>query len=118
MHNTTSWNEKIFSGKIHHWFEWYLHKDGVGHYTINSILFLIAIREKYVRRYKQFLEQLQMYAKAIRILSKGYLPISLLPPSKLHGILSEVRKALQIKNKDYDLVLSHLYLCYDMKLVT
>ena len=54
----------------------------------------------------------------IRILSKGSLPISLLPPSKLSGILSEVRKVIQTTNKDYDLVLLPLYLYYDMKLVT
>ena len=59
-----------------------------------------------------------MYAQAIIILSKGYLPISLLPPSKLHGILSEIKKTLQVKNENYDLVLSCLYLYYDMKLVT
>ena len=34
----------------------------------------------------------KMYAKAIRILSKGYLPISLLPPSKLSEILGEVKR--------------------------
>ena len=99
MHNTTSWHEKTFAGKLNHWFEWYLHKDGVGHYMINSVLFLTTIREKYVRMYERFIEQLKMYAKAIRILSKGYLPISLLPPSKLHGILSEVRQALQHRIK-------------------
>ena len=59
-----------------------------------------------------------MYSKAIRILSKGYLPISLLPPSKLERILSEVKVALSKTNKDYDLVLTRLYLYYDMKLVT
>ena len=52
MHNTISWHEKIFAGKIHHWFEWYLHKDGVGHFAINSVLFLTTIREKYVRMYE------------------------------------------------------------------
>ena len=51
MHNTTTWNERLFAGKIHTWFQWYLSKDGVGHYAINSILFLMAIREKYVRNY-------------------------------------------------------------------
>ena len=45
MHNTTSWHEKISAGKIHHWFGWYLHKDGVGHYAINLTLFLTTIRE-------------------------------------------------------------------------
>ena len=52
MHNTTSCHKKIFAGKIHHCFEWYLHKDGVGNYVINSILFLTTIREKYVRMYE------------------------------------------------------------------
>ena len=59
-----------------------------------------------------------MYAKVIRILSKGYFPISLLLPSKLSDILGEVKKILKITNRDYHLVLKHLYLYYDMKLVT
>ena len=59
-----------------------------------------------------------MYAKAIRVLSNGYLPISLLPPSKLQEILGEVKKAIQIKNPDYDIVIKGLHLFYDMKLVT
>ena len=58
-----------------------------------------------------------MYAKAVRVLSKGYLPISLLPPSKLHEILGEVKKAIQITNPDYDIVIKRLHLYYDMKLV-
>ena len=40
-----------------------------------------------------------------------------LTPSKLHEILDEVKKALQIKNEDCDLVLTFLHLFYDMKLV-
>ena len=44
--------------------------------------------------YERFLEQLKMYANALRILSKGYLPISLLPPSKSEKILNEVKKAV------------------------
>ena len=46
-----------------------------------------------------------MYVKAIRILSKGYLPISLLLPSKLNKILQEVNEALQTTNRGYDLVI-------------
>ena len=99
MHNTTTWNEKIFAGKIHAWFEWYLSKVGVGCYAINSILYLITIGEKYVRMCEWLIEQLKMYTKVIRILLKGYLPISLLPVSKLCEILGEVKKALQIKKQ-------------------
>ena len=59
-----------------------------------------------------------MYAKVMRILSKGYLPISLILPLNLNKILQEVNVALQSTNRDYDLVLKRLYLYYDMKLVT
>ena len=92
--------------------------EGVCNYAINSILFLTTVREKYVRMYERFLEELKLYSRAIRVLSKGYLPISLLPPSKLEKILSEVRVSMAKWNKDYDLVLTRLYLYYDMKLVT
>ena len=44
--------------------------------------------------YKEFNSQLCMYAMVIRILSKGYLPSSLLPPSKLQEIFGEVKKAI------------------------
>ena len=66
--------------------------------------------------YEWFIKK--MYARAIKLLSKGYLPVLLLPPSNLHKMLDEVKKAFQIKNRDYDLVLKWLYLYYGMKLVT
>ena len=117
MHNKTTWNEKSFAGKANFWYHWYLSKDGVGHYAINSLLFLTT-REKYVKMYERFINQLQMYAKAIRIHLKDYLPgnlpISLLPPSKLNKILGKVKKAIHITNPDY----KKLHLYYDMKLVT
>ena len=118
MQNFTTWNERTFAGRLHDWMEIYSRDKGVRKYAINSILFLTTVREKYVRMYERFLEELKLYSRAIRILSKGYLPISLLPPSKLEKILSEVRIAITKSNKDYDLVLTRLYLYYDMKLVT
>ena len=68
--------------------------------------------------YERFIEELKLYSRAIRVLSKGYLLISLLPPSKLEKILNEVRIAITKSNKDYDLVLTRLYLYYALKLVT
>ena len=59
-----------------------------------------------------------MYVKAIRIISKGYLPISLLSPLKIQEILGEVQKTIRITNPDYDIVIKRLHLYYDMKLVT
>ena len=87
------------------------------HFAINSVLFLTTVREKYVKMYERFIEELKTYSKAIQILSKGYLPIYLLLPSKLERILNEVRIAITKSNKDYDLVLIRFYLYYDMKLV-
>ena len=118
MQNFTTWNEKTFAGKLHDWMELYTRDEGVRNYAINSILFLTTVREKYVRMYERFIKELKLYSRAIRVLSKGYLPISLLPPSKLEKILDEVRIAITKSNKDYDLVLTRLYLYYDMKLVT
>ena len=95
-----------------------MNEEGTCIFVINSMLFLTTVREKYVKMYERFIEELKTYSKAIRILSKGYLPIHLLPPSRLQSILAEVRKAITKSNKDYDLVLTRLYHYYDMKLVT
>ena len=108
MQNFTTWNEKTFAGKLHDWMEKYSQDEGMHNYTINSVLFLTTIREKYVKMYERFIEELKLYSKAISVLSKGYLPISLLPPSKLEKILKEVRIAIAKSNKDYDLVLTRL----------
>ena len=118
MQNCTTWNEKTFAARLHDWMELYSHDKGKYHYAIYSVLFLTTIREKYVVMYERFIEELKLYSKAVRILSKGYLPISLLPPSKLEKILKEVRIAIAKSNKVYHLVLTRLYLYYDMKLVT
>ena len=118
MQNFTTRNEKTFAGKLHDWMEIYSQDEGVHNYAINSVLFLTSVQQKYVKMYKRFIEELKLYSRAIRVLSKGYLPISRLPPSKLEKLLNEVRIAITKSNKDYDLVLTRLYLYYDMKLVT
>ena len=76
------------------------------------------MREKYNRMYDKCICQLKMYGNAIRVLSKGYLPISHLPPIKLQKILNEIKNAIQISNLDYDIIIKKLHLYYDMKLVT
>ena len=59
-----------------------------------------------------------IYASAIGILAKGYLPNTLITPVKLKEMLNEVRKTLQVTNPEYDLVIDRLHLYYDMQLVT
>ena len=75
------------------------------HYAINSLLFIKTVREKYVKLYERFLNQLRQYSQAIRVLSKGYLPITLLSPLKLNIILQKVRETVQKENKDYDILI-------------
>ena len=118
MQNTTTWKERTFAGKLNQMYQLYLNEEAAHNFAINSVLFLTAVREKYVTMYERFIEELKMYSKAITILSKAYLPIYLLLPSKLERILNEVRKVITKSNKDYDLLLTRLYIYYDMKLVT
>ena len=109
----------MFVGKMTEWVKKELAKSKNEYsYSIDTILFLTTVREKYFKMYERFIAELKSYSKAIRVLSKGYLSISLIPLSKLQLILLQVKAALAKTNKDYDLVLSRLYLYYDMKLVT
>ena len=81
-------------------------------------MYLRTIQNKYIALYRELISQLCIYASAIRILAKAYLPNALVTPSKLKEILSEVRKTLLVNNPDYDLVVVRLHLHYDMQLVT
>ena len=95
----------------------YTADQGINYYAIHSLLYLRTIQEKYIKMYERFVNQLKEYSSAIRILSKGYLPISLLLPSKLAKILQEVKQVLLKTNKNYGLVIKGMYKYYDMKLV-
>ena len=44
--------------------------------------------------YRELISQLCIYASAIRVLAKAYLPNTFVTPSKLKEILNEVRKTL------------------------
>ena len=119
MQNVTTWKEKIFVSEINEWLKNKLaHIHNEFDYSIDAMLFLATIKEKYVRMYGKFIAELRSYSKAIRILSKGYLPVTLISPSKLEAILRQVQITIAKTNQDYELVLNRLYLYYDMKLVT
>ena len=76
------------------------------------------MQDKYISLYKEVITQLKSYVFAIRILAKGYLPTTLITPSKLQEILAKVTKSLPQTNPDYALVLDRLHLYYNMQLVT
>ena len=66
MQNFTTWNEKTFAGKLHDWMELYMQDEGVCNYAINSVLFLMTIREKYIKMYERFIEELKLYSKVYK----------------------------------------------------
>ena len=96
----------------------YANTQGIQYYSINSLLYLRTVKDKYALLYKEFIMQLHIYVTDIRILSKGYLPISLITPLKFKVILNEVRYTVRKTNPGYDFVIKRLQLYYDMKLVT
>ena len=116
MNNRSVWYEKLYARHVNKWFEMYSTSQGANYYAIHSLLYLRTIQEKY-KNDERFVNQFKEYSHAIRILSKGYLPISLLLPSKLAKILQEVKQALLKTNKNYGLVIKGMYKYYDMKLV-
>ena len=93
IHNTTSSHERPFVGQHSSLTlgSLYAHSLGLHHYSINSLLYLRTIQDKYIVLYMELISQLCKYASAIRILVKGYLPNALVTPSKLKEILTEVR---------------------------
>ena len=58
---------------------------GLHHYSINSLLYLQTLQDKYIALYKELRTQLCIYVNSIRILAKRYLSISLVTPSQTEG---------------------------------
>ena len=73
IHNTTSSHERLFARQQSSLTtkSLYTHSFGLHHYSINSLLYLRTIQDKYVAHCRELITQLQIYASAIRILAKG-----------------------------------------------
>ena len=76
MNNVTILREQIFAGTMPRWLkEQLINSSNEYSYATDSTLFVTTIKEKYMRMYEKFIIELESYSMAIRILSKGYLPI-------------------------------------------
>ena len=115
IHNTSSHETICRIAKLR---SLYANALGLQHYSINSLLYLRTVQDKYIALHRELITQLHIYATSIRILAKGYLPISLIAPSKLREILNYVKSAIRKTNPDYDLMIDKLHLYYNMQLVT
>ena len=115
-HNTTSFHKKLFAGQQRSLTlkSLYANVLGLKHYSINTLLYLRTVQDKYVSLYKELITQLYIYATTIRLL------VSIITPLKLKEILVKLSAWIAIRktNPDYDLVIKRLHLYYDMKLVT
>ena len=118
--NTTSLHEILFAGQQSSLTlrSLYANSLSLHHYSINSLLYLRTVPDKYIALYRELITQLHIYTSAIRTFVKGYLPISLVTPSKLREILNEVKTAIWTTNPDYDLVIDRIHLYYNRQLVT
>ena len=50
-------------GRLLNWLELYFHEEGMHHYAINFVLYLTTIREKYVKMYTKFIEEIKSIHK-------------------------------------------------------
>ena len=84
IHNTTTSHESLFAGKQSSltFRSLYTNALGLQHYSINSLLYLRMVQDKFVSLYKELITQLHIYATTIRVLGKGHLPILLIKPLK------------------------------------
>ena len=113
LHDHQSMYDSLFTSQAAVAYESYLQMHGahgIQHYAINSMIYLCTFKEKYIEIYNEFISQLCIYAKAVRIWAKGYLPILLITPLRLREILTMVKQNLIKTNPDYDIVIKRLYL--------
>ena len=72
MQNITTWKEQMFISKMNAWLKCKLENiRSEFNYSMDAVLFLTTIKEKYIRMYEKFINELRSYLKAIRIPIKG-----------------------------------------------
>ena len=113
--------EKLLLGKDHTVAtQQFLHSSYIERllFAHNLNIYLTSIQETQLRLYDELERVLREFLSAARILSKGYLPASLFPPTILCRITSNALQMVQKKNPDYVLTIKHITEYYDMKMVT
>ena len=60
--------------KLHDWMKLYVQDEGICNYAINYVLFLTTVREKYVKMYERFIEELNCILQQYDFYQKGIYP--------------------------------------------
>ena len=113
--------EELLMGKDHSVAtQQFLHASSIGRllFTHKLNIYLMSVQETQLRLYDELERVLREFLSAVRILSKGYLPASLFPPTVLHRITSNALQMVHKKNPDHVLTIKHVTEYYDMKMVT
>ena len=113
--------EELLLGKDHSVAtQQFLHASSIGRllFAHKLNIYLTSVQETQLRLYDELERVLREFLSAVRILSKGYLPASLFPPTILCRITSNALQMVQKKNPDYVLMIKHVTEYYDMKMVT
>ena len=113
--------EELLLGKDHSVaIQQFLHSNYLGRllFTHKLNIYLTSVQETQLRLYDELEIVLREFLSAVEILSRGYLPASLFPPSTLCRITSNALQMVQKKNPDYVLTVKHVTEYYDMKMVT
>ena len=119
LDNRTSNLERILEMKIRQWTDrFYDFSCGPAMYSHMFQLYIDNLREKYIRLYEALETELNLLLRNIAILSKGYLPPQLFPPTTLVKISQKAIAMIKTQNPDYVLALPHITDYYDMRLVT
>ena len=95
MHNSTIEIERLFAGQIDEAYPWYINTPNIQEFAIESLLYLRTIKDRYIQMHKEFIFQICIHMKAIRILANGHLPILLITTIKLKEILDTVKTTIQ-----------------------
>ena len=119
LDDRTSNLERILEMKIREWTDrFYDFSSGPVMYSHMFQLYIDNLREKYIRLYEALETELNLLLRSIAILSKGYLPPQLFPPTPLVKISQKAIAMIKTQNPDYVLALPHITDYYDMRLVT
>ena len=92
--------EELLMGKDHSVAtQQFLHANSIGRllFAHKLNIYLTSVQETQLRLYDELERVLREFLSAVRILSKGYLPASLFPPTILHRITSNVLQMVQKK---------------------
>ena len=74
--------------------------------------------ERYLVLQQHLIEELEGLMNAIRILSRGYIPINLIPPTQLLKMIAQVEETVQKTDPEYELAIKNPSLYYDLKLAS